>query len=80
METERRCSFYRSSGSPGMDHRHGYCEFDSIYTICDGETKHCRKLNVLKRYLMERSWMGATIERKKTGRNEYKVRQGEMKR
>lgn len=66
METERRCSFYRSPGSPGMGSRGGYCEFDPTYPTCDGDTKHCGKLNVLKRYLMERSWMRATIEKKKT--------------
>jgi hypothetical protein len=69
METEKRCSFYRNFKSSGASHRRGHCEFDCTHSTCDGEIEHCGKLNVLKRYLMERSWMKATIERKKTGRN-----------
>jgi len=69
METERRCSFYRGFKGPDVIHRRGHCEFDCTHSTCDGEIEHCGKLNVLKRYLMERSWMEATIEKKKTGRN-----------
>lgn len=69
METEGRCTFYRNSGSPCVGHGLGHCEFDCTYLLCDGEIKHCGKLNVLKRYLVERSWMKATIERKKTAGN-----------
>jgi hypothetical protein len=68
METDRRCSFYRSSRTPGMRHRVGHCEFDSTYSICDGDVKNCAKLNVLRRYLMERGWMKAPRERKKSPR------------
>jgi hypothetical protein len=66
METERRCPFYRSSGSPIMDYRHGYCEFDFIYTICNGETKLCNKLESLKEYLMGREWMKVKVKVEKT--------------
>ena len=63
MDTERRCSFYASLKSPGG---RGHCEFDCTYYTCDGDIEHCGKVNILKRYLMERSWMKATAERKKT--------------
>jgi hypothetical protein len=66
METERRCSFYRSSGNPVMDYRYGYCEFDSINTICNGETKRCKKLESLKKYLMGREWMKVGMKGGKT--------------
>jgi hypothetical protein len=66
METERRCSFYGSGKNLGMGHGRGNCEFDCTYSTCDGEIEHCEKLNALKRYLMERSWMRATMEKKKT--------------
>ncbi len=66
METEKRCSFYRSSGSPGMAHTHGYCEFDCTYIMCDGETKRCRKLDSLKQYLMGRQWMKMRIKVEKS--------------
>lgn len=65
METERRCSFYGSFKSPGMGHGRGHCKFDCAYSTCDGEIDHCGKLNVIKRYLMERSWMRAATEKKK---------------
>ncbi len=64
METERRCSFYRSPGSPGMGHRVAYCEFDCAYAICDGEVKHCQKLHGLP----GREWMKTRIKGGKTGR------------
>ncbi len=66
MEIERGCPFYRSSGSPGMGRRHGYCEFDYVYTMCDGETKRCRKLDSLKQYLMGREWMKMRIRVEKS--------------
>ena len=69
METDRRCSFYGGFKSPGVGDRRGHCEFDCTHSTCDGEIEHCGKLNVLKRYLMERCWMKATIERKKAPRN-----------
>ena len=69
MESKSQCPFYRRSGSPGMHYRDGYCEFDCTYSICDGESKHCGKLNVLRRHLMERSWMQEMIKGKKTARH-----------
>ena len=69
METKRRCSFYGPFESPDMGHGHSHCEFDCTVSTCDGAIEHCGKLDVLKRYLMERTWIKATIERKKTARN-----------
>jgi hypothetical protein len=69
METERRCPFYGSLKNLSTGYGRGYCEFDCTHSACEGEIEHCGKLNVLKRYLMERSWMKATIERRKTARN-----------
>ncbi len=66
METEKRCSFYGSFKGRRLGPGRGHCEFDCIYSTCDGEVEHCEKLNVLKRYLMERSWMRVTIGKKKT--------------
>jgi len=48
-----------------MGHRHGYCEFDCTYTICDGETKRCKKLESLKQYLVGREWMKMRIKGEK---------------
>ena len=62
MDRESRCSFYARLRIPGG---RGHCEFDCAYSTCDGEIEHCGKLNILKRYLMERNWMKATAERKK---------------
>jgi len=62
VEAERRCPFYRSSGSGGMGHKYGYCEFDDTYTMCGGETKRCKKLDSLKQYLMGREWMKMRIK------------------
>ena len=63
METEKRCAFYRNYGGPCVGRGSGHCEFDSTYSICDGEIKNCAKLDVLRRYLMGRSWMKTTLER-----------------
>lgn len=49
-----------------MDYRYGYCEFDSTYTICDGEAERCRKLESLKQSLMGREWMKIRIKGEKT--------------
>jgi len=66
METERRCPFYRSSGTPGMGHRLGYCEFDCSFAICEGNTERCKKLESMKQYLTGREWMKV---RTKIGKN-----------
>jgi len=65
LETETRCAFYRNFGSPRVGQEPGLCEFDGTSSICDGEIGDCVKLNVLRRYLMERNWMKATAEAKK---------------
>ena len=57
MTTERRCSLYRSSGTPDMGRGCGYCEFDGTHAICHGEMNHCEKLDALRRSLLERRWM-----------------------
>jgi len=66
METKSQCPFYRSSGSPAINHRPAYCEFDCTYAICDGEVKHCGKLHGLRQYLMGRDWIKVRIKGEKT--------------
>jgi len=62
METERRCPFYRISGTPGIGHRYGYCEFDCSYAICKGQTERCKKVESMRQYLMGREWMKVRIK------------------
>jgi hypothetical protein len=69
METERRCSFYDSFRNPDGGHMRGYCEFDCAYSDCEGEIGRCGKINVLRGYLMERTWMKTMIEKKGTTHN-----------
>jgi hypothetical protein len=65
METERRCPFYRRSGTPGMGDRHGYCEFDCSYVICEGKTERCKKLESMRQYLTGREWVKVRIKLEK---------------
>lgn len=53
----RECPFYRIICSSVINNKNGYCEFDEMHTICDGKLKHCKKLDTLRQYLMEREWM-----------------------
>ncbi len=66
MEINRRCLFYRVSEGPCMG---GHCQFDSTFSSCEGAIEQCGEVNVLKRYLMERSWMKAATDRKKMVHN-----------
>jgi hypothetical protein len=69
METQRRCSFYERYKNTEMDRMRGYCEFDCAYSACEGEIGRCGKINVLKGYLLERSWMKTMIEKKGASHN-----------
>ncbi len=57
MATEGRCLFHGSSGGSRMGIKCGFCQFDRAHTDCNGDTRHCRRLEFLKQYLMGREWM-----------------------
>ncbi len=66
MEISSRCLFYRVSEGPCMD---GHCEFNVNVSACYGKIDHCAEVNILKRYLMQRDWIKAPVDKKKPAHN-----------
>jgi len=53
MAVFKRCSFYREYGNPKESSFRGYCDLDHDWIICRGDIQCCKKMDLLRKYLLE---------------------------
>jgi len=68
--TKKQCHFYRISDSPVMGCGIGYCDFDSIWAICDGDIQFCEKPDYLIKNLYDE------FGKKRIHKMKYEVQSG----
>jgi len=50
MNLEKKCSLYQSFENLDARHGTGYCNLDGHRPTCDGDTRFCETLDLLKGY------------------------------
>lgn len=53
MSVLKKCSFYREYGNPKESSFRGYCDLDHDWIICRGDIQSCKKVDLLRKYLLE---------------------------
>ena len=53
MPVIKKCSFYREYGNLEENGFRGYCYLDQDWIICKGDIQSCKKVDLLRKYLLE---------------------------
>jgi hypothetical protein len=53
MSISRRCTFHREYGNSKESGLRGYCDLDHDWTVCRGDIHSCKKIDLLRKYLLE---------------------------
>lgn len=53
MAMFKKCNFYREYGTSKVGSFRGYCDLDKKLIICRGDIQSCKKINLLKKYLLQ---------------------------